>query len=465
MQTSGEPVPGTTLPQVESLGTIVVCEDDEVTLELLVENLEADSYHALAAPTAADALRFCRYSQPDLLLLDLALPDGNGLDLLRTIRGSDGAAAEFDSGLPILVLSGRGAEQDRVRGLRAGADDYLTKPFHYPELLARIENVQRRRGSRRNGPIRVGPLSLDGATRCVRVAGREVSLANKEFELLRSAGLRAEPGVHQGGATARRLGLSDIGPHKDAGLSRQPAAPQARSRSGPIRGQLLGRRLPVGRGLVSAVGSGLALTGAILAGLPAIRSARRRRRLNEALHELRRPLQQLALRGPEGELSAWIEQAAAALAELESVVNARRSPLPPESVSLAELLDACGTRWSRSGRVGFQLDGSATRLLGDRRGLGAALDNLIANAIEHGRGPVLVRGTGAAASAVLSVENEPRSVPRSAPGRGPRRGQGLRIAARIAGRNGGRLERPRALPDGSVSARLLLPAVGESRSA
>ncbi len=177
--------------EIESLGTVVVCEDDEITLELLIENLEADRYHALAAPTAADALRFCRYGDPDLLILDLGLPDRSGLDVLRRIRGSAGPAAEFDSGLPVLILSGRGAEDDRVRGLRAGADDYLVKPFHYPELLARIENVLRRRGSGRNGPIKVGPLSLDGATRCVQVGGREIRLANKEFELLRT--LASEP--------------------------------------------------------------------------------------------------------------------------------------------------------------------------------------------------------------------------------------------------------------------------------
>ena len=69
------------LPEIESLGTVVVCEDDEATRESLVENLAADRYLALAAPTASDALRHCRYSQPDLLLLDLALPDAPGLDL------------------------------------------------------------------------------------------------------------------------------------------------------------------------------------------------------------------------------------------------------------------------------------------------------------------------------------------------------------------------------------------------
>lgn len=179
------------LPEREPRGRIVVCEDDPVTLELLVENLEADRFHALAAPTATDALRLCRYDAPDLLLLDLALPDASGLDVLRRIRASDGGAAEFDRSLPVVVLSGLGADDERVRGLSAGADDYLVKPFHYPELLARVVNLVERRSGARSGPIRVGPLSVDPATREVKVGERRVELANKEYALLRA--LIAEP--------------------------------------------------------------------------------------------------------------------------------------------------------------------------------------------------------------------------------------------------------------------------------
>jgi DNA-binding response OmpR family regulator len=179
------------LPDIETLGTIVVCEDDEVTRELLVENLEADRFRALAAPTASDALRFCRYSQPDALLLDLALPDAAGLDVLRRIRASGGPAAEFDNRLPVLVVTGRSAADDRVRGLGEGASDYLVKPFHYPELLIRLRRLLEARDDRRSGPIRVGPLTVDAASRRVAVGEREVQLANKEFELLRA--LAAEP--------------------------------------------------------------------------------------------------------------------------------------------------------------------------------------------------------------------------------------------------------------------------------
>ena len=97
------------LPERREIATIVVCEDDETTLELLCEHLAADSFTPLPAPTASDALRLCRYKQPDLLILDLALPDAAGLDVLREIRGADGPDARFDPGLPVVILTGRGS--------------------------------------------------------------------------------------------------------------------------------------------------------------------------------------------------------------------------------------------------------------------------------------------------------------------------------------------------------------------
>lgn len=128
------------LPETKQLATVVVCEDDEATLELLCDHLTADRYEALAAPSASDALRLCHYKQPDLLLLDLMLPDAPGLDVLREVRAADGATSKFDPDLPVIVLSGRGSEPDRVRGLREGADDYLSKPVHYPELVGLISS-------------------------------------------------------------------------------------------------------------------------------------------------------------------------------------------------------------------------------------------------------------------------------------------------------------------------------------
>jgi DNA-binding response OmpR family regulator len=119
------------------------------------------------------------------MLLDLTLPDASGLDVLREIRESDGVDSRFDPRLPVIVLSGRGANTDRVRGLNAGADDYLAKPFNFEELRARIAAVLRRRERRREGPCRVGDLTIDPLRRRVTVAEREVPLAKKEFTLLR----------------------------------------------------------------------------------------------------------------------------------------------------------------------------------------------------------------------------------------------------------------------------------------
>ncbi len=173
------------LPERKEVARIVVCEDDEQTLELLCDHLTADRFAALPAPSASDALRLCRYKQPELLLLDLALPDASGLDVLREIRESDGAEARFDPGLPVIVLSGKGLDEERVRGFEWGADDYIVKPFHYPELRGRIGAVLRRRSGRRDGPSRVGDLVIDPARRRVWVEGRDVVLSNKEFTLLR----------------------------------------------------------------------------------------------------------------------------------------------------------------------------------------------------------------------------------------------------------------------------------------
>lgn len=179
------------LPQRREIAKVVVCEDDDITLDLLCDHLVADSFGVLPAPSAADALRLCRYNQPDILLLDLTLPDAPGLDVLREIREADGIVSRFDSRLPVIVLSGRGDDVDRVRGLESGADDYVLKPFHYEELRARIGAVLRRRGERRDGPCRVGEIVIDPARREVTVAEREVRLSKKEFTLLRA--LAADP--------------------------------------------------------------------------------------------------------------------------------------------------------------------------------------------------------------------------------------------------------------------------------
>src|SRR5262249_3577572 len=131
------------LPQRREIASLVVCEDDAPTLELICDNLTADRFCVLPAPNASDALRCCSYNHPDLLLLDLSLPDASGLDVLREIREADGVTSRFDPGLPVIVFTGCGSDEDRVRGLEAGADDYLVKPLFYPELRARVGAVLR----------------------------------------------------------------------------------------------------------------------------------------------------------------------------------------------------------------------------------------------------------------------------------------------------------------------------------
>lgn len=171
-------------PPIERLGTVVVCEDDDLTRQMLCDNLLADRYEPVPAETAEAALRLCRYEAPDALLLDLNLPDASGLDVLREIRRAE-FGFELDPTLPVIVISGLGAAGERVRGLGEGADDYLVKPFHYPELLIRLRHRLTTRAIARQGPLRVGDLVLDPDAREVRVGDQPVALATKEFELLR----------------------------------------------------------------------------------------------------------------------------------------------------------------------------------------------------------------------------------------------------------------------------------------
>ena len=162
-------------------------EDDEPTAAFLADNLIADGFRVSVAGGAAEGLRAIEVRGPNLVVLDLLLEDGNGLELLDRVRGSDGLASRIDPDLPVIVVSGRSGEADRVRGFARGADDYVVKPFLYSELLARIRSVLRRSGARRRrGLIRVGELTLDPATRAVRLGGRPVQLSAKEFALLQA---------------------------------------------------------------------------------------------------------------------------------------------------------------------------------------------------------------------------------------------------------------------------------------
>jgi DNA-binding response OmpR family regulator len=172
--------------------TVLIVEDDPPTAAFLADNLRADGYRALAATTAADALRAIELRTPDLVLLDLGLESGSGLDVLDRIRAADGGGPPIDPDLPVIVLTGRSGEVDRVRGFARGADDYVCKPFSYPELVARVRAVLRRvTGRKQRGVLRVGELTIDPQTRKVRLAGRELALSAKEFALLHA--LAIEP--------------------------------------------------------------------------------------------------------------------------------------------------------------------------------------------------------------------------------------------------------------------------------
>ena len=172
--------------------TLLVVEDDDAIRTFLADNLTADGYELLVADCARDAWRLIETKAPDLVVLDVALPDGSGLDLLGRIRASDRRLSRADPELRVLVLSGRASELDRCRGLERGADDYVVKPFAYSEVLLRIKGLLRRGvAEARAGRLRVGELEVDPVTREVRLRGKLVQLSSKEVALLRA--LAAEP--------------------------------------------------------------------------------------------------------------------------------------------------------------------------------------------------------------------------------------------------------------------------------
>jgi two-component system response regulator RegX3 len=156
---------------------ILVVEDEPAISEPLAEHLERDGFDTEVVETLEDARAAFERQQPDLILLDVMLPDGDGRDLARDIRKS--------SDVPIVMLTARGEEIDRVLGLELGADDYVVKPFSARELSARIRAIMRRgRSTERRGPIEVGDIVLDPSSRTVTRAGEPVDLAAREFDLL-----------------------------------------------------------------------------------------------------------------------------------------------------------------------------------------------------------------------------------------------------------------------------------------
>jgi two-component system, OmpR family, response regulator RegX3 len=169
---------------------VLLVEDEEAIAEPLAEGLRREGFAVTVAGTAADALAA---DEADVVLLDLRLPDADGLDVCRALRSR--------SAVPIIVVTARGEEADRVVGLELGADDYVVKPFGIRELIARIRAVTRRaHGHDVEGPVRIGGLEIDERRRSVKHEDVELDLTPKEFDLLLA--LARDPGAV---VTRRRL--------------------------------------------------------------------------------------------------------------------------------------------------------------------------------------------------------------------------------------------------------------------
>jgi len=160
--------------------TILLVEDEAAIQELIAANLTRSGHHVVRAPDAETAQRLLRDALPDLVLLDWMLPGLSGIELARRLR-----ADERTRSIPIIMLTARGEEQDKVLGLEIGADDYITKPFSPRELVARIKAVLRRRSPQATeDPVEVGGLLLDPATHRISAGELAISLGPTEFRLL-----------------------------------------------------------------------------------------------------------------------------------------------------------------------------------------------------------------------------------------------------------------------------------------
>jgi DNA-binding response OmpR family regulator len=168
---------------------VLVVDDEPRYLRVIRFNLEAGGYLVTCAATGEEALGLLRAREPDLIVLDIMLPDLDGLEVCRRVR-------EF-SDTPIIMLTAKGADEDKIEGLRVGADDYVTKPFSAQELVARVEAVLRRAHpaemSSRHPPFVAGDLGIDFHARRVTARGQEVRLSPTEYNLLTC--LAARPGT------------------------------------------------------------------------------------------------------------------------------------------------------------------------------------------------------------------------------------------------------------------------------
>ena len=154
---------------------ILIVEDEPGIRDFVELGLRQEGFRAVAAPSGASGMEIVRNEAPDAIILDIGLPDADGFELVRAIRER--------TDVPIVILTARGEIEDRVRGLELGADDYVAKPFHLAELLARLRAHLRRR-SPEPGALSVGDLSLDRRAHTAVRAGRAIALTPRESELL-----------------------------------------------------------------------------------------------------------------------------------------------------------------------------------------------------------------------------------------------------------------------------------------
>lgn len=172
------------VPARQKTATIVVCEGDETSLDLFCEALIGNGLEVLAAPDARAALRFCRYNDPDLMLLDLALPEGSGVAALRAIREAEDTKTRIDPSLPVIALiEGEGSAERRV-GLNLGAIDCIRRPVDARDLAARVDAAVGRSFSLTSKRLTVAGLVIDPGGHLVKVGDRRISLTKKEFALL-----------------------------------------------------------------------------------------------------------------------------------------------------------------------------------------------------------------------------------------------------------------------------------------